>query len=110
MVSVACQWLPIYSVAKSGGVSSEARSPSLDTREPVLISVAAGVTLSQIFKARVVRQIGQMHNAGRPVALLGDNDFRLALQVFILAVVILLAMDERHHIGILLDRPRLAQV
>ena len=42
--------------------------------------------------------------------MLGDDDFGLALDVFVLAVVILFAMDEGYDVGVLLDGAGLAEV
>src|SRR5688500_13447402 len=57
---------------------------------------------------------GELDVAGRAVALLGDDDLRLALQPPLLdllrAVVVLLAVDEHHDVGVLLDRARFPQV
>src|SRR6266851_4236750 len=67
-------------------------------------------TLLQILKPRVIRKISKVNAPGRTVSLLRDDDLGLALQVLVLAVVVLLAMDEADHVRILLDRARLAQV
>src|ERR1035441_5627974 len=45
-----------------------------------------------------------------PVALLGNNDFGAALQVGVVLLVELFAEDEHDHIGVLLNRPRFAQI
>jgi hypothetical protein len=52
----------------------------------------------------------EMELSGGAVALLGDDDLGLALHVFIVAVVVLLAVDEGDHVGVLLDGAGLAQV
>src|SRR5216684_8258777 len=67
-------------------------------------------TLLQILKPCVIRKISKVNAPGRTVSLLRDDDLGLALQVLVLAVVVLLAMDEADHVRILLDRARLAQV
>src|SRR5688572_19724987 len=49
---------------------------------------------------------GELHVAGRAVALLADQELGLAadlLAVLLVRHVILLAVDEHHHVGILLD-------
>src|SRR5205823_3903088 len=65
-------------------------------------------------KPRAVLQERQLHGVRRTVALLGDDQLRHAVQVFLLGLVAvhvhLFAIDERHHIGVLLDRARFAQV
>ena len=51
--------------------------------------------------------------ADRAVSLLGDDDLRLAANAFpilVVGLVILLAVDEHHHVGILLDGARFAEV
>jgi signal peptidase I len=62
---------------------------------------------------------GQLHDAGRPVALLGDDQLgqvELLLVVgvvqplLVVLVVVRLAVQERDHVGVLLDRARLAEV
>src|SRR5579871_4882352 len=66
-----------------------------------------------IREACAIRIEIQMHCARRAVTLLGENDLRARL-IFLahlfIAVVIRLAVDERHHIGILFDRARLTQI
>ncbi len=57
----------------------------------------------KVFKAREVREICEFDGAGGAVALLGDDDFGLAFDVFVLAVVILFAMDEGYDVGVLFD-------
>src|SRR5712692_4683390 len=56
----------------------------------------------------------QRHEAGRAVALLTDEQLRQALDVVPVlvgrAVIHLGAVDEAHHVRVLLDRARLAQV
>ncbi len=51
-----------------------------------------------------------VHGAGRAVALLAHDQLGLALEVGIVALVDLFAEQEQHHVGVLLDRARLAQV
>jgi hypothetical protein len=52
---------------------------------------------------------GQGDVADRAVAVLGDDDVRLALALGLL-VVVLVAVDEGDEVGVLLDRAGLAQV
>ena len=75
--------------------------------------------LGKIREAREFGLEGQRYGAGGAVSLLGDDDFRLAtrivhrllpLQVFfgaglwlLVLQVILVAIDEHHHVGVLLD-------
>src|ERR1700754_2303789 len=73
-------------------------------------SIPARIPMLQILKPRIVRQIRQLNTARWPVPLLRNNDLCLTLQILILAVVVLLAMNEAHHVGILLNRTRLAQI
>ena len=51
-----------------------------------------------------LRQERQRDIADRPVAVLGDDDVGLA-QPLGLPVVVLVAVDEHHEVGVLLDRP-----
>ena len=64
----------------------------------------------QILEPRVIGQIRKLNTARGPVSLLGDDDLGLAFQVFVLAVVVLLAMNEAHDVSILLDRARHPQI
>ena len=68
------------------------------------------VAVLQVFEAGVVGEIGQLDAAGGAVALLGDDDLGLAFEVFVLAVVVLLAVDEADYVGVLLDGTGLAEV
>src|SRR6185312_3581971 len=61
----------------------------------------------RIIEARESRDEIQKQRPGGPVTLLGDNDLRLGplrLGHFLVAIVISLAVNECHHVGILLDR------
>jgi hypothetical protein len=69
-----------------------------------------GAGYVEVFEARVVGEVGQLDRAGGAVALLGDDDLGFALEVFVFAVVVLLAVDEADDVGVLLDRAGLAQV
>src|SRR5713101_8327613 len=51
----------------------------------------------------------ELEIADGTVALLGDDDFRDALLLGVF-VVELVAIDERHQVGVLLDRSRFAKV
>ena len=62
-----------------------------------------------ILEARELFQEGKFDRTRRAVALLRDDDLRLAL-VLVGAVVLLLAEDERHDVGVLLNAPALSQV
>src|SRR6201999_2141160 len=79
---------------------------------PRSISVPTGFAVHgvEVLKAREVGEVGHVHGARGAVALLGNDDLGLALEVFVLAVVILLAMNERDHVRVLLDGARLAEV
>src|SRR5690606_10485759 len=61
-----------------------------------------------VLESRVLADEGQRHVARGAVALLGEDELRLAL--LRLLVVHLVAVDEQHQVGVLLDRARLAQV
>jgi hypothetical protein len=60
----------------------------------------------------------QVRHAGRPMALLGDQDFGLAgrrvprrrIGAAVAFEVVLVAIDEHHHVGVLLDRAGVAEV
>ena len=54
----------------------------------------------------------QLDFAHRAVPLFGDDDLGQALVLLLLfaAQVVLFAVDEHHHVGVLLDRARLAEV
>jgi phospholipase/lecithinase/hemolysin len=78
--------------------------------EQVRAAAPTRVRRIQILKPRVVRDVRHLHRPRRTVTLLGDDDLRLALQVFVLAIVVLLAMDKAHHVRVLLNRSRLTQV
>src|SRR5579863_9863907 len=48
--------------------------------------------------------------ARRPIALLGNDQLSLALQIGIVLFVDLFAENESHHVGVLLNRSRLAEI
>ena len=67
----------------------------------------------RVFEAREFVQPGELDVAGRAVALLADHQVGLALHalaVFFVRLVVLFAVDEHHHVGVLLDRARFAQM
>ncbi len=69
----------------------------------------------EVFEAGAFAEVGEVDGAGRAVALLGDDDFRLAfgfgvgLAVFV-AVVVRLPVDEGDDVGVLLDGAGFAEV
>src|SRR5579884_781096 len=63
----------------------------------------------EVVERRELAPEGELDGVRRPVALLGDDDLRDVLLVAVL-VVDLVAVDERDHVGVLLDGARLAQV
>src|SRR5262245_12155198 len=70
---------------------------------------------SVVVEARVLLPEMQLHGAGRPVALLADDDLGDAFDALVglgidRPVVKLLPVDEAHDVRILLDGARLAQV
>ncbi len=79
------------------------------TRPAALVLRAA----REILEPRVLLEEREPHGARRPVALLADDDLGHALGLGLaLAVdaVHLLAEDEEHDVGVLLERAGLAQV
>src|SRR6266481_8517893 len=56
-----------------------------------------------IFEAGVVVDVGELGGVGWPVTLLGDDHLGDARLFAFLALVDFLAIDERDHIGVLLD-------
>ena len=67
----------------------------------------------EVHEPRVVLLPQQFDVVGGAISLLGHDDLGLALDpfaVFIVALVILLAVHEHHHVGILLDGARLPEV
>ena len=63
------------------------------------------------FKAREPVIEHEMQHSGRPIPLLPDNQFRL-IPIFLRRLLIekIRPVDEQHHVRILLDGPRLAQI
>ena len=64
----------------------------------------------EVFESGEVGEVGEFDGAGRAVALLGDDDLGLALDVFVFAVVVLFAVDEGDDVGVLLDGAGFAEV
>src|SRR5215510_3659977 len=64
----------------------------------------------QVGEARVALLERELLEAGRPVAVLREDDLRDAGRLGLLRVVVLVAVDEADEVGVLLDRARLAQV
>src|ERR1700683_180840 len=62
-----------------------------------------------VHELRVLLLEGQRDFADRPVAVLGDDQIGLSGTLGVL-VVVLVAVDEHHQVGVLLEVPRLAQV
>ncbi len=62
-----------------------------------------------VHELRVLLLEGQRDFADRAVAVLGDDQVRLAGALGLL-VVVLVAVDEHHQVGVLLEVPALAQV
>src|SRR5436309_7100569 len=63
----------------------------------------------EVLEAGGLAQEDELDGAGLAVAVLGDDQLREPLVLFG-GGVDLVAVDERHHVGVLLDRARLAQV
>ncbi len=84
--------------------------------------------VGEIGKACEFRLEGELHRAGRSMALLGDDDVgraaspyrtglptrrisgRCRIARLLVLDVVFLAEDEQHHVGVLLDRTGFAQV
>src|SRR5260221_12365218 len=67
----------------------------------------------EILEARELANERKLHDAGRPVALLADNQLGDAFGVgrrLALVGIEILAIDEDHDVGILLEGTRFAQV
>jgi hypothetical protein len=58
----------------------------------------------QIRELRVAPQKAQLDRVGRPVAVLREDQLRQALLIRLLAVVVVVAVDEQDEVGVLLDR------
>src|SRR5262245_3476646 len=66
-------------------------------------------TLEQILKLGELPKECESDDTGWTVALLRDDQFRLAL-ILIIGFVDLFTVNEHHDIGVLLDRTRFAQI
>src|ERR1700728_1447024 len=78
----------------------------------ISISIAAAARMCgiQVGEQGVITEEGDVNRKCWTVALFRDDDLGFALELFVVAIVVLLAMDEGHHVGILLNGARLAQV
>src|SRR5262249_52595139 len=106
-----------------GSWTRRERPAWLDPRRPRK-TWAAGLTLGalpvfgplrasaggQVVEAGARGGEAREHLAGGAVALLGDDQLGDALRVGGLRVVVLVAVDEDDHVGVLLDGARLAQI
>src|SRR5260221_1382569 len=96
-------------------VRGDGQAPSLPACEgchPYARSLLAGfvVALKHIGEAGGIVQKGQIELADRTVALLGDDDFGTAFEVWVILLVDLLAKDKHNNVGVLLNRPGFAQI
>src|SRR4051794_36969100 len=75
-------------------------------RRPARQARRSRAALCEILEARVFLDEGELRGAGRPVALLADDDlgdpFVLLIDLAVLIAILLRAIDEHHHVGILL--------
>ena len=74
-----------------------------------LVAVGHVATARVIFKTGVLTYECKSNTAYRAITLLGYDDFRRAL-VHAIRVIHFIAVDKQYHVGILLDRPGLAQI
>src|SRR5690242_9253075 len=104
-------------ITLASGVTGR-RAPSIGSRQTAFVG--------KIREARHVVLELQRHRAGRSMALLADDDFGLAVRDFHFRLplemlfrpgprfavleIILLAINEHHHVGVLLDRAGFTQV
>src|SRR5439155_7156348 len=86
-------------------------TPTQSTRStpPAPSSRPSSPSRSQIREFRVALQEREPLDAGRSVAVLGEDDLGEALLVGLL-VVVLVAVDEHNEVGVLLDRSGFSQV
>ena len=65
---------------------------------------------SQVSKLGELVDEGEIYLANRAITLLGNDQFRPPLKVFSIRLVHFFPKQKAHHIGVLLDRTRFAQV
>ena len=68
------------------------------------------VLVGAVGELRIVAEEGELDGPDRPVAVLGDDQLGDAGLLGLVAVVVLVAVEEADQVGVLLDRARLAQV
>src|SRR5580704_6712449 len=68
------------------------------------------IAFQEVGKAGGIVQEGEVELANRPIALLGDDDFRPALEVGVVLLVDFLTKDKHNNVGILLDRSGFPEV
>src|SRR5450755_560671 len=83
------------------GASSRPTRPARRGRS--VVPAAAGAARRKVVELRQRLVEEQLHHAGRPVALLADDDLGHARLLARVLVVVVVAVDEHDHIGILLD-------
>src|SRR5262245_9941490 len=103
-----------------------ASSPSMHVDRLLLDPLRHLIVLREIIEASDSRVELDTDGTGRPMALLADDDLGLAVHIghfhlpsrvvvgawprFLVAQIIFLAENEHHHVGVLLDRARFAQI
>src|SRR5258706_2208497 len=65
---------------------------------------------SPVLETCELAQKPQRHGSDRPIALLGDDQVREALQILAILSIKIFTIDERHHIRILLARARISKI
>ena len=99
-------WVRIPVATAAGAPAAPVDAPPVHSDEP---QPSWGSDPGHTGEAREAVHEGEGDHAGGPVAVLGDDDLgRAPLGRF--GVVDLVAVDEQHDIGVLLDRARLPQV
>src|SRR5437763_68552 len=76
----------------------------------ILIPIWRGSVVGQVLEARGTLDERQTYGSGGTVALLGDDQFGLALKIRIIGLIDFFTKDEAHHIGVLLNSARFAQI
>src|SRR3954469_20020337 len=99
-------WAPTITVP---GISFESVGGATQRRVAAGPGPAPPSGALQAQEARVLALEGERHVAQAAVAVLGDDEVGLARAVGVL-VVVLVAVDEHHEVGVLLDLAGLAQV